>query len=226
MYNPTVSVILPVYNGAAYLAETVATVLAQDFSDFELIAVDDGSSDGSAEILARYPEVTLLRQENRGVAAARNVGVARGCGTHFAFIDQDDLWRNDKLRLQLDFLKAHPEVGVAVCQEEILLDPGIDYPSWLRPEMREAPHTTFVPSAWLIPRKVMEAVGTFTESLRINSDTDWMCRAQDAGVLFASCPDVLLKKRVHGGNESRQVQLCQREIAQLLRDSIRRKRAR
>ena len=225
MSDPTISVSLPVYNGSAFLEEALRSVLAQDFRDFELVAVDDGSSDSSAAILARYPEVTLLRQENRGVAAARNVGVARGRGAYFAFIDQDDLWFPEKLRVQFDFLTARPEVGVAVCREELLLDPGFSRPAWLRPEYSAESHPSYVPSSWLIPRAVLAAVGPFDERFRCGSDTDWLCRARDAGVVVATCPEVLLKKRVHAENESRQVELCQQEMVRLLRDSIRRKRA-
>ncbi len=225
MSQPIVSVILPIYNGAAFVTEAVESVLTQDFVDFEVIAVDDGSRDGSAELLARHPAITVLRQENRGVAAARNAGVALGRGAFFAFIDQDDLWSSAKLRLQLALLTARPEVGVAACQEEFIIAPDADRPSWLRPEMASAPHPSFVPSTWLIRRAILAAIGPFTESFRCGSDTDWLCRARDAGVVIAGCPEVLLQRRVHADNESQQVQICHQEMVQLLRDSIRRKRA-
>lgn len=224
MTDPIVSVLLPVYNGAAHLAAAVDSVLRQTFTRFELIAVDDGSTDGSAAMLRSYPAVCLVEQPNRGVAAARNAGLNMARGEFIAFIDQDDTWMPDKLARQAAFLQEHPGVGVVTSHEEIILAPGVSRPAWLRPEMLANPHPTYVPSALLIRRAVLDEVGRFGETFRCGSDTDWLCRARDQGVDIQVLPEVLIRKGVHGANESRQVRISQSEIVSLLRDSIRRKR--
>ena len=102
MSSPLVSVIIPVYNGQAYLRPTLKSVFAQDYRPLEVIAVDDGSIDRSAEIIRSFPEVVYLYQDNRGHAAARNAGISAANGEFLAFLDADDLWPPDKLNLHLN----------------------------------------------------------------------------------------------------------------------------
>lgn len=200
--------------------------MGQTLDGVELIAVDDGSCDGSAARLREYPGLRLLEQPNRGVAAARNAGLAVAGGEFIGFIDQDDTWLPDKLARQVAVFREHPGVGVVTGHEETVLAPGVPRPSWLRPEMLAAPHPTYVPSALLIRREVLAAIGRFDEAFRCGSDTDWLCRARDGGVEIRVLPEVLIRKGVHETNESSRVQVCQSEIVSLLRDSIRRKRGR
>ena len=100
MTGPLVSVIVPVHNGARFLAAALDSVAAQDYGSMEILVVDDGSSDNSAEIAASY-RVRLLQQPNRGVAEARNAGVAESSGELLAFLDQDDLWLERKVSRQV-----------------------------------------------------------------------------------------------------------------------------
>ena len=115
MGKPLVSIIMPCYNGEAFLAEAVGSVLAQTFRDFELIVVDDGSTDGSADILARYVDpVRVIRQTNRGVSAARNVGIAAARGDFIAFLDADDTWESEFLDEMVKGM-ADPRTAIAYC---------------------------------------------------------------------------------------------------------------
>ncbi len=114
---PTVSVIIPAYNAERFLAATVASVLAQTFDDFELIIVNDGSSDGTGALAdalaAAHPEkIRCLHQENRGVGVARNVGAQAASGMFLGFLDADDLWLPDKLAVQTAYLRDHAECGL------------------------------------------------------------------------------------------------------------------
>ena len=107
--NPRVSVIIPTYNRGWTLQAAMDSVLAQTYLDFELIVVDDGSSDDTAEILAAYgPEVKRIRQANAGVSAARNTGIRAARGELVAFLDSDDRWLPDKLKVQVDFFAVRP----------------------------------------------------------------------------------------------------------------------
>lgn len=110
---PTVSVVMPVHNAAAFLAATVASVQAQSFADWELIAVEDGSTDGSARILAALAAADarirpLASGGNQGAGPARNLGMQAGRGRFVAFLDADDLWHPEKLALHLGWLARHP----------------------------------------------------------------------------------------------------------------------
>src|SRR4030042_1653484 len=111
-----VSVIIPVYNRAELIAQAVESVLRQSFSDFELLVVDDGSSDGTWEALQRCgPRIRALPQEHRGASAARNLGIQTAAGEYLAFLDSDDLWQPQKLARQVQYLDQHPEVAHVHC---------------------------------------------------------------------------------------------------------------
>lgn len=112
MSSPTFSIVVPVYNKAAYIGETLRSALAQSYESFEVIVVDDGSEDGSPAVVAGFsdPRVKLLRQANGGVSRARNTGVAAAQGQWIAFLDADDLWSPDYLRLQAETIARHPGV--------------------------------------------------------------------------------------------------------------------
>lgn len=112
---PHVSIIVPAYNTLSTLPDTLASLLAQTYTDFEIIIVDDGSSDGTAQwVLAQIdPRIRLERQLNRGLAGARNGGIAVAKGTLIGLCDGDDLWEPEKLAVHVQFLADHPDVGVS-----------------------------------------------------------------------------------------------------------------
>jgi len=113
MNSPHVTVVVPTYNNASLLPETIDKILAQSFTDFDLIIVDDGSSDDTAAVIRRgYPQVTYIAQSNRGPAAARNAGVNVARGEFIAFCDHDDLWQLDHLQALLDGFAAHPDAAL------------------------------------------------------------------------------------------------------------------
>lgn len=111
---PKVSVIIPTYNAVDYLSETVDSVLQQTFTDWELIIVDDGSSDQTVSWIAELvdPRIRLICQENQGVTVARNTGITKSCGEYIAFLDHDDLWHPTKLEKQVRCLDKNPTVGL------------------------------------------------------------------------------------------------------------------
>jgi glycosyltransferase involved in cell wall biosynthesis len=112
--TPLVTVVVPTFNRGAAIRPTIESVLAQSCRDWELIAVDDGSTDDTPSILARWgdPRLRIVRQENRGAASARRRGLEDARGAYLAFLDHDDRWDPEKLRLQTEYLDAHPECGL------------------------------------------------------------------------------------------------------------------
>jgi glycosyltransferase involved in cell wall biosynthesis len=166
---PLVSVIIPTYNRAAWVTEAAASVLTQKFWDYELIVVDDGSTDATLEALASFRgQVKVLRRkERRGVSAARNLGAGASRGDWLAFLDSDDLWLPDKLARQIDYLRAHPDL--LICQTEEI---------WLRNGVRVNPPETHrkvggdiflqslkrcsvSPSAVMVHRRLFKTMGGF-----------------------------------------------------------------
>lgn len=123
---PLVSVVIPMYNAAAYLQDCLNSVLAQTYKNFEVIAVDDGSPDNCAEIIdaCEDPRVKLVRQRNRGLAGARNTGICRASGEYIAFLDSDDMWRPEKLELHVGHLRANPSVGVSYSASQFMDESG------------------------------------------------------------------------------------------------------
>ncbi|HEY9743905.1 MAG TPA: glycosyltransferase family 2 protein [Coleofasciculaceae cyanobacterium] len=122
----TVSVIIPVYKVENYIAATVQSVLDQTYENFELLIIDDGSPDRSVEICQQFtdPRIRIIRQENRGVAAARNTGIRHAQGEYIALLDADDLWVPQKLEKHVEHLDNSPEVGVSFCRSAFIDQEG------------------------------------------------------------------------------------------------------
>jgi glycosyltransferase involved in cell wall biosynthesis len=223
--EPLVSVVIPVFNGARFLAATLASVSAQDYLQRELLVVDDGSDDGSAVLAAAVPGAVVLHQHRQGPAAARNAGVAAAHGPLIAFLDQDDLWRPTKLSVQVRAMRARPELGMSITGHRLFLEPGATRPGWLRRELLDRDLLGPMPSVLMVTRAAFAQIGPFDTTNMATSDVDWFLRALDLGVAWTAIPDVLLDKRVHSENQSAQVEQCHAGMLAAVRRSIARKRA-
>ena len=177
----TVSVIIPTYNHARYIAQSIASALQQTHAPLEIIVVDDGSTDDTPAVLAAYSDpVRVFRQQNAGVAAARNFGVSKARGEYVAFLDSDDLWHPEKLQRQLERFQADPELGLVHCGMETfddatgrVVEVNVDgAEGWVAKEMlgfRKI--VVFAGSSILIPRRVFDEVGGF--DVRLPPSEDW-----------------------------------------------------
>jgi len=219
----TVSVIVPVFNGADYLAEALANIAAQDRPPDEVVVIDDGSTDASAEIARSAPGVRVVSQANQGHGGARNAGIAATSGDVIAFLDHDDRWTLDKLRVQVGHLEDHPEIGVVLARQRMLLEAGFERPAWMAKRALDEPEAAPIPSALVARRAVFDGVGGFDPTFRMACDTDWLFRARDAGVSIAWVPDVLVLRRVHRGNMSNATAAGKQEFLRVLHGSVRRK---
>jgi glycosyltransferase involved in cell wall biosynthesis len=179
---PLVSVVIPTFDRAACLGRAVDSVLAQTFTNFELIVVDDGSTDGTAGLLEAYGErLRCIRQHNRGVSAARNSGIRSARGTYIALLDSDDAWLPQKLEQQAAYFQAHPQA--ALCQtEEIWVRNG----KRVNPKTRHRKFSGLIfektlplclvsPSAVMMRKSLFDEVGLFDETLPACEDYDlWL----------------------------------------------------
>ena len=199
---PTVSVILPVYNRAATLPRCVGSVLAQTFNDWEIVAVDDASTDDSVAVLARFndPRIRILHHpENRGAGPARDTAMGSAQGRYLAFLDSDDEWLPGKLAAQIAALEAAgPQVGLSSCAYEFHRDGGIihwpkpfDPTSWEKSLHREC--TFGFGTTLLIRRELAQRLGPFDPDLPRHEDWDWILRAFEQGETLAFVPETLAR---------------------------------
>ena len=198
MAEPVVTLIVASHNGERFLAETLESAFAQDFDSFEVVFVDDGSEDHTAEIAKSFP-VVYDHHSNRGLAAARNTGLARARGEFIAFLDDDDILPPTKLGVQVGYLREHPEVGCVLGRQEWIVEDGVEPPPLTRdPVVGELGGIQFVTA--MIRRGVLEELGGFDPSFRYAEDRDLFIRLRERGVEIAVLPDVVLHKRLHGSN--------------------------
>jgi glycosyltransferase involved in cell wall biosynthesis len=178
---PTVSVIIPTFNRAAMLKQAVESVLSQDFRDFELIVVDDGSTDDTMAVLASYPLASVIRQPHRGVSTARNAGIKTATGRFIAFLDSDDLWLPQKLSVQTAFFQKHPDA--LICQtEEIWIRNGKRVNAKKHHKKRSGIIFEYAvklclvsPSGVMMRKELFDKVGLFDETLPACEDYDlWL----------------------------------------------------
>lgn len=124
---PTVSVIIPTYQLAHLVSQTIESVLAQTYTDYEIIVVNDGSTDNTKEVLATFGDkITVIHQENKGVAAARNVGIMAAQGRYIALLDHDDLWLPNKLEKQVAYLESHRNIGLVYSDMQSFNEKGVE----------------------------------------------------------------------------------------------------
>jgi len=195
-----ISVIIPVYNGARYLAETLDSVFAQTLAPHEVIIVDDGSTDESPDILRRYGDrLRVFRQENQGVATARNAGLTHVTGDAIAFLDQDDLWPADRNRIMAEALAANTELGVVLGQVEMLNQATVKRP--LPAKMITAPREMLVGS-FLVRPSVFAKVGNFKTTVGYSDDTDFLMRRGEHKIATLYLDIVTLIYRLHDHNTS------------------------
>jgi glycosyltransferase involved in cell wall biosynthesis len=222
--DPLVSVVIPAYNAARTLPETLDSVFAQTFGDYEIIVVDDGSTDETPELLAGYGEkLQVVHKPNEGKpAAARNRGVAVARGEYVAFLDADDLWRPEKLARQIELMEANPGVGLCFTAAAIIDEHGAEVRiNRCMPGARGAIYdllstrNIMVGSSVVARRRAIESAGGFDEQLTSIENWDlWIRIAHDWEVDFVDEP--LTAYRQHAGNRSVNVELRRRNIFRIL----------
>lgn len=221
---PKVSVVMPVYNVRRFVADAIRSVLAQTFTDFELIIVDDGSTDGSLELCESFtdPRIRIHRQENRGLAGARNAGIRRAVGEYVAFLDSDDAWAPRKLDEHVRHFERAPAVGVSYSQSEFIDEAGTRLGYFQAPKLRDvAPSDVFLRnpvgngSAPVIRRRALEEIAFvdercgpaepcyFDERFRQSEDIEcWTRIALRTAWRFEGIGQPLTRYRVNGSGLS------------------------
>jgi glycosyltransferase involved in cell wall biosynthesis len=221
---PKISVVIPCYNAERYIDAAISSVIAQDWPELEILVVDDGCSDRSAELVRNsFPGVKLIQQVNQGVAAARNNGVMQAQGDWIAFLDADDIWLPGKLRAQWELLSSTPEARMAYTAWQVWTstDPA-PLPEYLNALLDQSSDFARLsgPSGWIYPqllldcevwtstvlahRSIFADIGLFDTTLRIGEDYDlWLRASQATQILRVARPYALY--RMHPASITRTV---------------------
>ena len=224
--NPLISVMIGAYNAAPYLGEAIESVFAQDYEPIELIVVDDGSTDGTADVAHSFARVQVIQQENGGNGAARNRAVEHASGELYAFLDADDRFTPGKLTLQKVALDADPGLDIVFGHVREFLSPELDEEtrSSLRPPAPD-PMPWTAPNLMLVRRESFERVGPFTTAVRVGVTVDWFARAAEARLRYSILPDVVLERRLHTQNNGLRESASRSQYLEVIRQAMERRRA-
>ena len=197
----SISVIIPVYNGEKYLAQAIGSVLNQTRPPEEIIVVDDGSTDDSAQTAQNLSgNIRVLRNMHAGVCKARNTGAAKANGKYIAFLDADDLWDKDKLSLQLNALISQPEPDAVICQMKDFISPDLAPDQQKRYIIETQAKTGYCAGCLFISRELFLQTGGFCETQNIFEAAEWFSRFKKAGHTLCILDRLLLHRRIHGTN--------------------------
>lgn len=222
--TPLVSCIIALYNGEAYVKEAIDSILAQTYSNTEILVINDGSTDNGPDIVKTYPEVRIINQENQGEGAARNRGIAEARGELIAFLDHDDFWHKDKLQTQVDALLQDSSLGYVLCRVKLIYEEGAEDLQWATEKEKTEKHGAFYPSAILAHKSISDITGPFKEKVKLFTDVDWFARATDLGIKKHICPERLLYRRFHGDNLTKHSRSSKEHFFGALFESVKRKK--
>lgn len=223
--SPLVSVIIPVYNCDRYLAQAIESVLNQTYQPLEIIVIDDGSTDNSAEVAKHFDSsVRYYYQTQSGAATARNYGTELAKGNFFAFLDADDFWVKDKLTLQMQVFASEPDIDMVFGHIQQFhspeLDESVKNKIHCTPELMAGYH----PGTLLIKREAFLRVGQFETHLQMGEFISWYGRATDLELRAKMLPDLLMWRRLHETNMGIRQRQARSDYVRLIKATLDRRR--
>jgi glycosyltransferase involved in cell wall biosynthesis len=194
--------LIPCYNAARYVEEALDSAFTQGIDLHEVVVVDDGSTDGTADRVRDFDDrVRVHRQANAGISGARNAALALATGDVIAFLDADDLWSDGSLRARLEALMADDSIDYSYGRVEQFISPDVP------PETASAhataildPRPARLAGSMLVRRPAFTKIGGFSPSLRVGETLDWVARADDLGIRCCSLSQIVLRRRLHATN--------------------------
>jgi len=203
--TPLISTIIPVYNGESYLREAIDSTLNQTYSNHEVIVIDDGSTDNTAQIAQSYSNAVKYHfQPNSGLSAARNTGVKRSRGDYLAFLDADDLFMPEKLGLQLECFNTDPTLDMVFGHVEQFYSPDLSEGERVKFSVSEMVMPGLFAGAMLVNRLAFLQAGYYDPTLRMGQFLDWYMKAKERGLKQFILAEVVVKRRIHRTNMSSQ----------------------
>lgn len=217
---------MPAYNAEKYIAQAIASILAQAHRPIEIIVVNDGSTDATAERAAAFGDaVTLLTQEHQGINRATNFGIEQAHGDWLAWLDADDLWMPRHLELEFAAFAADPTLTCVYGHVQNFYSPDTDAEYRTRVTCPPEPMQGLVQSTLLIRRADFLRIGLFPTVGLLGGFMDWFARASDAGYKYILLPHVLSLRRLHPGNSGIREQAQQSDYVRVLKQVLERRRA-
>jgi glycosyltransferase involved in cell wall biosynthesis len=215
-----ISCVVPVFNGERYLAEAIESILNQTYRPIEIIVVDDGSTDGTAAVAARYGDrIRYVKQDNGGPPTARNLGLRMAAGDFVAFLDSDDLWHPEKLQRQMACFEARADLDLCVTHLQRFWVPQLEAEQKRFQHHRYAEVLPgYVTQTLLARRTLFDSVGRFDTSRRVGDPMDWFLRAGEMGAVMELLSDLLVYQRMHEKNLS--VELHTRRMTPSMQNAI------
>lgn len=227
MAEPLITAAIPVRDGEAYLGEAIESVLAQSRPCDQVVVVDNGSSDGSAEVARGFGSAVELVSEPRpGVGAARNAALRAARGDCIGFLDADDVWEPRKTEWQLAALERRPELGLVFGHVLQFVSPELDAEDAARLRVPAAPQPGLHVGAMLARREAIEAIGPWPEDVRVSDGLTFLLRAGELGLGQEMLAETVTRRRVHGANHSLDNRDQRAEFARYLKRSLDRRRGR
>lgn len=221
----SISVVIPAYNAAGTLQETLDSIAAQSTPVDEVIVVDDGSSDATAQIAGQHPlRPRVLPAQHRGAAAALNAGIQATHGSYLAFLDADDLWLPEKTRLQQAILDANPELAGTVGYFSSFVCPSVPASEAARFTI-QPPQAGWLSGALMARADAFRQAGLFSEDLSNGFVIDWFDRARNAKLNFKVTDDLVLQRRLHPGSLSARSRSSDSAMLEMARRALARRRA-
>ena len=210
-----VSVIIPVFNRAHLVGDAVASVLAQHGARFEIVIVNDGSTDATGQVIddlaQQHHHITAIHQPNRGPAAARNTAVAASHGPWITFLDSDDTMPTDRLANQLDAIAPAEQPAIVIGKQTIDVAPGVDPPPTTLLGLRGTDSSHHI-MCMMTRRSTLDAVGGFNEEFELGEDLELLFRMRRLGVNIIVSDEVWTHRRILGDNLSYDVEATQRVL--------------
>lgn len=222
-YNQLVSIVIPAYNAARYLSETIVSVINQTYTNWELIVVNDGSKDETLTIAKSFankdPRIHIVDKSNTGVSDSRNTGIKVAKGDVLFFLDADDVWNIDNITEKIKRLNE-PSCHAVYSACEIIDEKSVSFSRFLSGSanlrledmlLSKGNYTT-APSGIAVKRNVLDKIGGFDTNLSNNADQDFFIRILATGFKIAYIPDTLWKYRMHGNSMSKNVALLEKDL--------------
>lgn len=224
--SPLVSVIMPVYNAQKYVAEALEGLLNQTYKNIEIICINDGSTDGSLEVLQSYGDAIVLinSEKNEGIAATRNKGIAVAQGEFLAFADADDVSEPERVEAQIASFTADATLDISFTHMQCFISPDL---------LDEAKKLRYCPpgvmsgrtsGTVMIKTESFKKVGMFNPVWRVGEFIDWFSRAEAMGLTFAVIAGVFVRRRIHETNTGVVERPSQSDYLKIMRESLKRKK--
>ena len=225
MSNPTVSVIVAVYNAEPYIRECMDSIFAQTYPLHEVIVIDDGSTDGTLAILKSYPRpIRLYSRQNRGVSATLNEAIGYATGQYIAILDADDLWATNKLTLQAAHFQLNPNLDACFTMVQQFVSPELDEVTKSRFLVSDAPRSGISKISMFTPKTTFEKFGLFNADIPTCDFIDWVATATRGGFRYEVLPEVLAYRRISVGSMS-QRNNYQSTLLDVMRNHLMQKRS-